>query len=159
MSNGFSTTTLAASVGISLVVGGGIGYELAVAQMERKEINVLLQTVGQRCRAQNPLTLRSLHKKKLTWHINNQCGSPQVVELRNFAPRDDNGTVGQPESGVFPNDVVNRSQPFGPGTQGNDLEATPTKEVDRDRTYKYAIIVAPNTPNAEITDPDIDWWK
>src|ERR1041385_4795176 len=67
---------------------------------EKKDIDVYLTMTGRECRAVNPLSLQSKHKKKLTWHIHNQCNTTQYVQLRNFAERTPTGP-GAPESGVF----------------------------------------------------------
>ena len=146
-----------AAVGIVVAVAAAFLFGLFTS--DKKDTTIVLRAPdGQPCRAENPLSLRSKHKKKLTWHIDNQCTAAQFVELRNFAERTSAG-AGPPETGVFPGDLVTRPEAFPPGRTDKGLEATPTKTVDRDATYKYEIWIGTARPTSKSLDPDIEWWK
>ena len=155
-------TLTGAAVGIVVALGAAALFGLF--RPERPEVDIYLKedAVTHLCKAQNPVSLQSKHKKKLTWNIYNQCREAQFVQLKNFAERTSAG-VGPTETGVVPGDLVKRGGPsevaFPPGVTLKGLETTPLKTVDHEATYKYEIYIGTALPPTRSLDPDIEWWK
>jgi hypothetical protein len=162
MATSFTSTQV---VGIGLVVAAVVGvgtYFITAAETERLETTIVLaiDPATNQCKAQNPLALISKHKKHLAWNINNRCSAAQYVELKNFAEVNDGGTVGAPETGVVPGDIVSANAAFPANTSTpRGLQADPLKTVSKLTSYKYEIWISAALPTAKSLDPDIEWWK
>jgi hypothetical protein len=156
------TRTQVAGIGLLVAAIVGVGTYFITAAEERLETTIVLaiDPVTNQCKAQNPLALLSKHRKHLTWNINNRCSAAQYVELKNFAEVNDDGTVGAPETGVVPGDIVRANAAFPANTStARGLQADPSKTVSKLTSYKYEIWISAALPTAKSLDPDIEWWK
>ncbi|HZR22430.1 MAG TPA: hypothetical protein VFA59_02510 [Vicinamibacterales bacterium] len=110
----------------------------------------------------------------VTWQITNNCGASMHVQVLDFHPYNDDGSLQATESNVMnnsagnPNTVPSTSTPIGTkgfgALVGQIGRAHGGAREDPDLEYKYTICVGPN-PNpspadvaARCLDPDGDVW-
>ena len=124
------------------------------AARERPDTTIVLKMVNGTCKPGDPLALVQKTGQNVKWNITNECGEPYDVELRNFALKKSDGSLGDVEQ------VTDPAAPNGTiGTAGGPILARVIKNVTAAATYKYEIWLAPRGQTLQLgRDPDLEIW-
>jgi len=153
----FSATELAVGIGVSALVGLGVGYAVGKSA-HNKQLDsdiTLTETAAGRCEPSYPRTISGYHGDHVTWSISNNCKSGYFVRFANFRRRNGGG-LGSPEPIVNP-DSPERQIPVGGPFK---IEANVRDDAQGTNIYKYYIQMKANQGDQyEMRlDPDFEIW-
>jgi hypothetical protein len=145
-----------------------VAFKLLSANYPDKKPQTTILLSGANCTASEPIQLRGQKNDQVKWQVRNTCGTAFYVKVDNFRAKNEDGSVGNPTSGIVT--PVNGSltelrtpnlvQPNGTGEIIGRIDAT----VSAETFYKYEIFIGPQPAQGQpiswssVRDPDIDIW-
>ena len=148
---------------VLLMLFAGGRLNMFAKKQGKQTVDVVLTEQGGVCKANSVDRLGNYYKKKITWHITNNCQSPQYVAMRNYIPYVNGAPTPPSEHVVDPDPAYSGLVAAGASV---DVEGKIDKlylnMTGDDLVFKYSVCVAatpqPSTTSTICLDPDVDVW-